>query len=119
MLRNKDLHTISGPARYARRGLIITAGCLLLTVASLAQPTVATASDGSWVFGRSYYSHNPVQPVEIGRRSAGGPFYSRPQGEYVRSGFRQTRSSFNLPFGSGSGDRIIMNESWIQYGVQF
>ncbi len=83
--------------------------CLLLL-------TGCPAFGGSWVFQRSYYSHQPTQRVQIGPRSHGGPYYTRAQGEYVRTGMRQVYSSIQIP-GSGS-DNLWVWESWVQPGSQ-
>ena len=92
---------------------------LLLVVASAvtALPGSASAVD-SWIFRPSYYSHHPVQPVTIGRQVASGRVaYSPTYGEFVRSGFRQTRSSIRTR--GGSFDQVNVYESWIQVGAQY
>lgn len=89
--------------------------CLALLWASAGFVSSAQASD--WMFQRSYYSHQPATPVEIGRRSAGGPFYSRPQGVYVNGGFRWMRSTISL--GGRVYDNVNVYESWVQTGGQF
>ena len=48
------------------------------------------------MFNRSYYSHEPVQNVRIGRAPTGGPYYTRPRGAYVNSGWRWNRSTINV-----------------------
>lgn len=91
---------------------------LLLFVAALAVCAAASpARADDWIFARSYYTHQPVTPVEIGRRPPGGPFYTRQQGEFVRSGFRQVRSRISLP--GGSFDNAQIFESWVQVGGQY
>jgi hypothetical protein len=71
----------------------------------------------SWVFLPSYYSHDPVAPVQIGPRYEGGPYYIRPQGEYVRSGYTHTQTTISV--GSQGTDTFNYYESWIQAGGQY
>ena len=47
----------------------------------------------------------------------GGPYYTRPQGVYVRSGFRNSNSIINM--GRAGTDQTNIWESWIQTGAQF
>lgn len=78
----------------------------------------ASAEAGeSWIFNHSYYSHQPVQPVQLGRRLTGGPFYSRPQGAYVNTGYRNMRSTISI--GGQTYDHVNVFESWYQTGSQF
>ena len=76
----------------------------------------ATAAE-SWMFERSYYSHKPETPVQVGRRARGGPFYTRPQGAYFNGGFRRLRSTINV--GGYVYDNLNLFESWAQTGGQF
>lgn len=88
--------------------------CLALLAILL---TTASASAESWIFERSYYSHHPVVPVETQRRAVGGPYYSRPQGEFVRGGFRLNRNTII------ANGRVYEQgwfvESYIQTGGQY
>jgi hypothetical protein len=91
---------------------------LLLSLFLLASslPSTAAASD-SWIFQRSYYSHTPVTPVQTSRRLTGGPFYTRPQGAYIKSGYRLNRDYIRI--GGAVFDNTNVYESWIQTGGQF
>jgi len=80
-------------------------------------PVSASAVD-SWIFRPSYYSHHPAHPVKIGGQPPSGrAYYTRTYGEYVRSGFRQTRSMIRN--GRGGIDNTNVFESWIQTGGQY
>lgn len=75
-------------------------------------------ADGSWIFQRSYYSHDPVTSVRIADPAVhGGPYYTRPTGVFVRSGFRNMNAIIQMgPMGS---DQTNVWESWVQTGAQF
>lgn len=105
--------------RRARRWAALASLLLLAlwpSAAALAQPCL-TCGTSSWVFQRSYYSHSPAQQVQINPRSYGGPYYTRPQGEYINSGQRWLRSTISIP--GGTYDQINIVESWVQGGAQF
>ena len=76
----------------------------------------APVSAGSWMFRRSYYSHDPVRPVQIGQRPVRGPVYTRPQGDYVRGGYRSLHGSIRI--GGNTYDHYHIWDSWIQHGAQ-
>lgn len=91
--------------------------CSLVAVCVLGLASISQA-DESWIFQRSYYSHDPVTNVRIGRPAVtGGPYYTRPQGAYVRSGFRNNNITINV--GSAGADVTNIWESWVQTGEQF
>lgn len=104
-----------GQSRRAASG--VAAIAWLLTAASAWAQPCATCGGGSWMFQRSYYSHQPTNPVQITPRSYGGPYYTRPQGEYISSGQRWIRSTINVP--GATAEQINVVESWVQGGAQF
>ena len=104
-------------ARPARRASACALLAALTMSAASARAQHWSPGGSSWIFQRSYYSHNPVRAVQVGPRSQGGPYYSRTQGEYIRSGQRWVNNMINIP-GSGA-DQITVVETWIQGGTQF
>jgi hypothetical protein len=92
----------------------LCAFALLLSAGSF---TSSASAGDSWIFQRSYYTHTPVTPVQTSRRLTGGPFYTRPQGAYVRSGYRLNRDYIRV--GGAVYDNINSWESWVQVGGQF
>jgi hypothetical protein len=86
--------------------------------AMLALVTMASsASAESWIFNRSYYSHSPTTGVRIGRQVASGPLFTRPQGEYISTGWRNMRSTIQV--GGQVFDQTNIWESWVQGGQKF
>ena len=78
----------------------------------------AAPAQGSWIFQRSYYSHDPITAVRIAEPAVhGGPYYTRPQGAFVKSGFRNLNSI--IPMGPLGTDQMNYWESWVQTGQQF
>ena len=90
---------------------------LALSAVLFAAMVGSASAASSWIFLPSYYSHDPVAPVQVGPRYEGGPYYVRPQGEYVRSGFSSTQSTISV--GSMGTDTYQYYESWIQVGGQY
>jgi hypothetical protein len=88
---------------------------LLCTLLALLAADSARAE--SWMFRRSYYSHNPVTHVRIGRQYATGPIFTRPQGEYVSGSYRHVHSTISV--GGQTHDHLNLYESWIQVGAQY
>lgn len=96
--------------QLARKFLIAATLCVSLASVS------AVRAEG-WMFNPSYYSHSPPQPVQVGPRLTGGPFYTRPQGAYINGGYRRLNSRINVK--GQTVDNLNVYESWIQYGQQF
>lgn len=92
---------------------------LCLAVACCALVAAADAGDAnSWLFRRSYYSHNPPRPVTIARRNiAGTPQFTRPQGDYISSGYRFSRNTINVR--GLTVDQYYQYDGWIQHGSQY
>lgn len=93
--------------------ILLASVALLLTATAVDS---ADAGDRTWLFERSYYSHDPVHHVRVGRQRAPGPVYTRPQGEYINAGFRFRNS--RIVIGGQSIDHVNIYESWIQHGSQ-
>ena len=93
----------------------------LVLIAALAMAGVGVAAEASaspWIFNQSYYSHTPVAPVRVGPKPlASGPYYTRPQGQYINSGYRNLRSFINIR--GQTVDQYQIFESWIQGGSQW
>jgi hypothetical protein len=91
--------------------------CLVISVLLAASAVSSVSQAENWLFMRSYYSHDPVSQVRIGRQYSTGPVFTRPQGFYVKSGFRNDRSTtFNQ---GGTYDTLNIWESWIQTGSKY
>jgi hypothetical protein len=91
---------------------------LLIAVALAAFVLSADESRGeSWIFQRSYYTHDPVTKVRVGPQATGGPYYSPVRGEFVRGGYRYLRSQIRV--GGMVFDQYNEWDSWIQTGAQF
>ena len=105
--RTRGLRRVTAMKRWICAAMLLAIG---LSVAE-------TARAESWMFERSYYSHKPETPVQVGRRARGGPYYSRPQGAYFNGGFRRLRSTINV--GGYVYDNLNLFESWAQTGGQY
>ena len=84
--------------------LIPMIACLMLCRAGL-----VSASD--WITAPSYYTHDPTSGERVTQYSPIGPFYTYSQRNFVRSGFRHTRSSLQV---GTSADHYTTTERWGQ-----
>lgn len=92
---------------------------LLATLLCVTLAGSASAGDNSsWLFRRSYYSHEPVRPVTIAKRNiAGTPQFTQPQGAYFKSGFRISRNTINVR--GLTVDNYYEYDGWTQTGAQY
>ncbi len=101
------------------RSCLVFACCAALWFAEgavrAAEPLPSWPSQ-SWIFNRSYYSHQPATEVEVGPQSPHSPIFTRPQGAYIRGGYRRLRVGGNL---RSNDDFHYFYESWFQVGEQF
>ncbi len=104
--------TVCASAKAAPPSECRNCGPKLAVASAPAQP-----QGNPWMFQRSYYSHEPIQNVRIGRAATGGPYYTRPTGGYVNAGWRWNRSTINV--GGQVWDNTNVIESWVQTGGQF
>jgi hypothetical protein len=80
----------------------------------------APARADSWVFQPSYYTQECQPVVRIGAARycvLGGPYYTPPQGEFIRSGYRNSINTIQV--GNQTFDQTNLLESWIQVGSQY
>jgi hypothetical protein len=102
-----------------QRNLIsFTATLAVAFVATLSLADSARAD--SWIFQPSYYTQEPAPVVKIGAARylvLGGPFYTPPQGEFIRSGYRNAINTIQV--GNQTFDQSNILESWIQVGAQY
>jgi hypothetical protein len=96
--------------------LTVALAVAFTTVFSLA----GAARADSWIFQPSYYTQEPAPVVKIGAARylvLGGPFYTPPQGEFIRSGYRNSINTIQV--GNQTFDQSNVLESWIQVGAQY
>lgn len=113
-------HLIAMPSLHLRRRLV--AAILLIATAGAMSPARGQEPprppQSSWIFQRSYYSHQPANEVQVDKKVVTqGPVSTRPQGAYVRGGYRRLRVGGNLR--CQNDDYHYFYESWFQRGEQF
>jgi len=98
------------------RNLIgLVAATLVVGLTIDAQPAHA----GTWMFNRSYYAQTPpsATPAPVDPRLYAGPYFTAPQGEFVRGSWRVSRTMQNVR--GRLVDQSYQWESYIQSGAQW
>jgi len=104
----------------SRKRKLILATAALAVAFTVAFSFANSARADSWIFQPSYYTQEPAPVVKIGAARylvLGGPFYTRPQGEFIRSGYRNSIDTIQV--GNQTFDQTNLLESWIQVGAQY
>ena len=83
------------------RSAVIVLGLMLFLVGK--------ASGGDWITAPSYYTHDPQTGERTQQYTPIGPFYVQPRSDYLRSGYRHTRSSIQA---GESVDQLHVVEQW-------
>jgi hypothetical protein len=78
---------------------------LFLVVAGIAQP----AFSADWLTAPSYYTHDHSTGERVAQYSQIGPFYYYLRPDYLKSGYRQYRSTIDL---GNSSDNMHIVEEW-------
>ena len=83
---------------------------LLALISAFLLPSFSSfAAAGDWITAPSYYTHDPNSGERVTQYSPIGPFYTYPQASFVRSGYRNTRSSLQV---GTSADHYHTTEQW-------
>ncbi len=77
----------------------------LLVVASCSGATLAA----DWIVAPSYYTHDPATGQRVSQYKPIPPVYVYGRADYMRSGYRHTRSSIQA---GGSADHLHIVEEW-------
>ena len=62
-----------------------------------------------WLTAPSTFTHDPASGERVSQYSPIGPFYIYPRADYVRSGYRQKRSTIQV---GSSADHLHLVEEW-------
>ena len=70
---------------------------------------VAPGQAAEWITAPSYYTHDPTTAERVNQYAQVGPFYYYQRGDYLQSGYRHNRSTFQF---GGSADNLHIVEQW-------
>lgn len=71
--------------------------------------TACNVIAADWITAPSYYTHDPSTAERVNQYSQVGPFYYYPRADYMQSGYRHNRSTFQF---GGSADNLHIVEEW-------
>ncbi len=94
-----DLFTGVFPMTYRTPLAVVAAGLLF----------AHAAAGADWITAPSYYTHDPSTGERVTQYSPIGPFYTYARPDYLRSGYRHTRSSIQV---GNSADNLHVVEEW-------
>ena len=80
---------------------------LLIIVATIVASPSAGAAD--WATSPSYYTHDTSNGQRVAQYAPIGPFYYFTRPDYLKSGYRQYRSTIDL---GNSSDNMHIVEQW-------
>lgn len=69
----------------------------------------APGSAADWITAPSYYTHDPMSGERVAQYTEVGPFYYYSRPDYMLSGYRHNRSTFQF---GGSADNLHLVEEW-------
>lgn len=77
--------------------------------AAIAGVALAARAEASWIFRKSYYSHDPATGERVAQYARPEPAYVPPQDNYRQSGYRHIRNSLRV---GGSADNLHVVQTW-------
>src|SRR4051794_1581483 len=80
-----------------------------LLAAISAATFVSNGIAAEWLTAPSYYTHDPSNGQRVAQHTPIGPFYYFGRPDYVKSGYRQYRSTIDL---GNSSDNMHVVEQW-------
>src|SRR5262245_52383456 len=81
------------------------AAAILAALSALA--TRASAAD--WLTAPSTYTHDPTTAQRVTQYTPIGPYYYYARPDYLKSGYRNLRSTIDL---GNSSDNLVITEEW-------
>jgi hypothetical protein len=82
---------------------------LIAAIAVCAGAIDAPARAAEWITAPSYYTHDSTTAERVNQYSQIGPFYYHQRGDFMQSGYRHNRSTFQF---GGSADNLHIVEEW-------
>jgi hypothetical protein len=80
-----------------------------LAIATFVCTLCAAAPAADWITAPSYYTHDKISGQRVAQYTPIGPFYYYQRADFMRSGYRNYRSSIQA---GGSADNMHIVEEW-------